>query len=296
MDVLLGNPSEPGNLGSTCSSAAGLVGIPGAQVPSPSRTGCGRVCPSRRSVAASSWLLQRPWQAAACPLPLAKHCASQQSPHYLIFQICVNNPPTFSIQSFSQMLCAPCGSWLSPGMTHFHFRPEKKLACWKLVWFFSPTVLVGLIKYITLCPQTLLLYVLRPLHPTATSTTIAKLGNSVVCTVTESSGTSACWGYGFSEAVLRKTADLEPKVALPFPPSGFGKGRTLLRSCCILVPGLLAPTWTEMFVCFLLPGFPHLQGWRTGACSWFAGAFASFRWKIIRQQPASCSVIQSFYT
>lgn len=180
MDVLLGNPSEPGKPGQHLLLSCWFGWHPsrtGSQPsPSPSRTGCGRVCPSRRSVAASSWLLQRPWQAAACPLPLAKRCASQQSPHYLIFQICVNNPPTFSIQLFSQMLCAPCGSRLSPGMTNFHFRPEKKLACWKLVCFFPPTVLVGLIKYITLCPQTLLLYVLKPSHPTATSTTIAKLG------------------------------------------------------------------------------------------------------------------------
>ena len=88
--------------------------------------------------------------------------------------MCVNNPPTLSIQLFSQMFRAPRGSWLSLGITHFHFRPEKNLACQKLVCFF-PTVLVCLIKDITLCPQ-ILFYVLRALHPTAASTTIAKLG------------------------------------------------------------------------------------------------------------------------
>lgn len=82
-------------------------------------------------------------------------------------------------------------------------------------------------------------------------------GNSVVRTVTESSGTSACWGYGFSEAVLRKTADLVPKVPLPFPSSGLWErshtSEVMLHSCP-RAPGpsldwdvcLFAPTWLSI--------------------------------------------------
>lgn len=169
--MLLENPWEPGNLGSAWSSA---VGVPGTWVPSPSLVSCGRLCSARQGVVDSHQLLESPWQAAGCPLPLAKPCASQQPSCYLIFQICVNNPLNFSIPLFSQILCGRHGSWLSPGVTHSDFRPEEKLACWALVCFIFVTLLVSLIKCIPLCPQTLLLYVLRSLYPVSASTTTAK--------------------------------------------------------------------------------------------------------------------------
>lgn len=45
---------------------------------------------------------------------------------------------------------------------------------------------------------------------------LPRWNNSAVCAVTESSGTSVCQHYGFSEAVLRETADLVLKHLSPF--------------------------------------------------------------------------------
>lgn len=55
---------------------------------------------------------------------------------------------------------------------------------------------------------------------------LPRWSNSFVCAVPESSGTSVCWSYGFSEAVLRETGDLVLKTPLSFP--GFGKDHIFL--------------------------------------------------------------------
>lgn len=248
---MLGKPWDPGNLGSACSST---VGVPGTQVPSRSLVSCRRVCSAHHSVVDSHQPFGSLWQAAGCPLPLAKPCASPQPSYYSIFQICMNNPLNFSIPFYFLrffVVTMGHGSPLGRGTSISDLR--KSLIC-----FISVTLLVSLIKYISLCPQQtreqaalccLLLMFLDHYTPCLLEPPLPRWSNSVVCAVTESSATSVCWSYGFSEAVLRETADLVLKTPLPFP--GFGKDHIFLsHTCCILAPGPSIPaTILDLGIC-----------------------------------------------
>lgn len=173
---MLGKPWDPGNLGSACSST---VGVPGTQVPSHSLVSCRRVCSAHHSVVDSHQPFGSPWQAAGCPLPLAKPCASPQPSYYSIFQICMNNPLNFSISLFSQILCGHHGSWLSSGERDIHFRPEKKLD----LFYFCNSVSESNKIYFPLSPANqgassfmlLVAYVPRSLYPMSARTTLAKM-------------------------------------------------------------------------------------------------------------------------